>query len=96
MKTYILVFNDDQVDRKRMQHAVNRYEDIVNWYAFFGNVMCLASDKSARVLTQYLREEFPRLSLLITPIDADQKGGWMPSSIWSFLDNPQPASAETA
>lgn len=96
MKAYILVFNDAQVDRKRMQQAMDRFEAVANWYAFFGNVMCLASSRSARALTRYLRQEFPELNFLITPIDPDQNGGWMPRAVWSFLDNPQPVDAEVA
>ena len=96
MKTYILVFNDAQVDRKRLQQAVDRIEAVANWYAFFGNVMCLASDKSARVLSTSLRRDFPNLNFLITPVDPEQTGGWMPRSVWSFLNDPQPADTETA
>ena len=96
MKAHILVFDSAQADGKHLRKVIDQFGAIVNWYAFFGNVMCLASDRSASALSKYLREQCPGLRFLITTVDPDEKGGWMPRSIWSFLNDPQSAESETA
>ena len=96
MKAHLLVFNGAQVDRKRVQDVVDRLAAVANWDAFFGNVMRLASEESAAVLSGHLRGAIPDLNFLLTTIDPDQKGGWMPKSVRSFLNEPQPADADVA
>ena len=94
MKAHILVFNDAQVGNDQVKRVVDRIDAVVNWYAFFGNVMCLASDQSAPTLSGHIRAALPDLNFMVTTVDPDQKGGWMPPLVWSFLDHPEMADAD--
>jgi len=92
MKAYLLVFDLSQITREIMVEAIDNMSGIENWYAFFDNAICLASEKDARSLSRMLHAEFPKQRFIITEV-GPQKGGWLPKSIWAFLNHPEPANA---
>ncbi len=91
MKTHLLVFDSSQASRKEVIQKVDRIPMIVNWYAFFENTLCLASEEDAKSLSKLLRTEFPKLRFLISEVEPQNKAGWLPQSIWEFLNHPEPA-----
>jgi len=91
VKAYLLVFDPSQTTRKEVIEKIDRMPAISNWYAFFNNTICLASAKEARSLSGLLHADLPTLRFIITEINPQSKGGWLPKSIWAFLNNPQPA-----
>ena len=94
MKAYLLVFDGSQVSRETMTGVVDSIGDIENWYAFFGNVLCLASKKDVRFLSQQIREKLPEQRFIIAEVEAGRRAGWLPKSIWTFLNRPEPAGAK--
>ncbi len=96
MKAYLLVFDEGQITRKEMIKIVDRMPEVVNWHAFFGSTMCLASSLDARALASKLNRLMPDLRYLVTEVEPDQKGGRMPKSVLSFLNSPHPAEVEPA
>jgi len=91
MKAYLLVFDSRQFGRKLVTQRLDKMPSIVNWYAFFENVLCLASEDDAKEVSSLVREAFPDLRFLVTEVDPGKKGGWLPRSIWEFLNEPRPA-----
>ena len=94
MKAYLLVFDQSQVTREIMVETIDKISDIQNWYAFFDNTICLASEKDARSLSHLLHAELPKQRFIITEIGSQKKGGWLPKSIWAFLNHPEPVDTD--
>ncbi len=95
MKAYLLVFDRSQISRDAMTALIDRISDIENWNAFFENAICVASKKSAQSLSQQIRAEIPEQRFIITEVEAGKKAGWLPRSIWAFLNRPAPVGADT-
>jgi len=89
VKAYLLVFDRSQITRESMVKIINKTSAIENWHAFFDNTLCLASEKDARTLSRLLHNECPQLRFLVTEVKRDNKGGWLPKSIWTFLNHPE-------
>jgi|ERR1019366_8782706 hypothetical protein len=89
MKVHLLVFDQSQITRQNMIQKIDTIPDVENWYAFFDNAICLASEKDARSLSHLLRAGLPTLRFIITEIEPQSKGGWLPKSIWAFLNHPE-------
>ncbi len=96
MRAHLLVFDSTTIDQKTMKHAIDGFDAVVNWYAFFGNAMCLASEESAKTLSRQIRDLFQDLKFIVTTVNRSEKGGWMPKPVWSFLNAPQAADVEAA
>jgi hypothetical protein len=95
VKAHLLVF-DVSVDRDQVIAAVDGIKEIENWYAFFTNTMCLASTLDAKGLSKKIRERLPETKFILTTVEPSEKGGWLPKSVWSFLNRPVRANAEAA
>jgi len=95
MKAYLLVFDQSQASREEMTGRIDKIGDIENWYAFFENAICIASKKDARSLSQQIHSDLPGQRFIITEAEAGKKGGWLPRSIWAFLNQPEPVGANT-
>jgi hypothetical protein len=93
MKAYLLVFDPSQASRQTMIDVIDNIDDIENWYAFFDNAFCVASERDARSLSSLIREEMPKQRFIITEVEPGKKGGWLPKSIWAFLKRPEPVGA---
>jgi hypothetical protein len=91
VKAHLLVFDSSQITRELVVEKIDHMSVVENWAAFFDNAICLASQKDARSLSRLLHIEFPELRFIITEIELLSKGGWLPPSIWAFLNHPEPA-----
>lgn len=96
MKAYLLVFDDTQVVRKVITGKLDKLPEVQNWLAFLNNMICLVSDQPARALSRLLREAFPELRFIVVEIDRGKKGGFLPRSVWEFIDDPSPAESSAA
>ena len=94
MKAYLLIFDGSQISRETMTGVIDRIKDIENWFAFFGNVYCLASKKDAHALSRRIRTELPEQRFILTEVEAGKKAGYLPKSIWTFLDRPVGVAAD--
>lgn len=94
MKAYLLVFDKDQVSHKDMLRIVDRMPSVTNWHALFDNTICLASDETAKELARRLNSLLPGARYVITAVEPEQKGGRMPRSVLSFLNEPHPVQVE--
>jgi len=91
VKVYLLVFDTSQATRDEVIKRIDRLQPVVNWQAFFENAICLVSDEEARSLSRLIRADFPKLRFLLSEVDPQSKAGWLPKSIWDFLNNPAPS-----
>jgi len=91
VKAHLLVFDSSQITREHVVEKIDHMSVIENWVAFFDNAICLASEKDPRSLSRLLHIELPKLRFIITEIEPQSKGGWLPKSIWAFLNHPEPA-----
>jgi hypothetical protein len=95
MKAYLFVFDNAQIAREIVIKRLDKMSKVLNWYAFFENTLCLASYDDAKTISRMVREAFPDLRFIITEVDPEKRGGRLPRSVWSFLDEPQPADVST-
>lgn len=93
MEAFLFVFDNSQISRKLVIKQLDKIGAIQNWYAFFENTFCLASNQDARTLSKNVRDALPEVRFIITEIDPKKKGGWLPKSVWAFLNQPEPAEA---
>jgi hypothetical protein len=95
MNTYLLVFNDGQIARKTVTARIDRMPQVINWMAFLDNALCLISDETTKSLAAQLREAFPETQFILTELQRGKRNGWLPRSVWDFMNDPRPASAES-
>ena len=93
MKAYLLVFDQTQALRQTMIDVIDKIDEIENWYAFFDNTFCVASERDAHSLSRLIRAEMPKQRFFITEVEPGKNGGWLPKSIWAFLKRPEPVDA---
>jgi hypothetical protein len=96
VRAHLLIFDGSQITRKHVVEKIDHMSAIENWCAFFDNAICIASDADARSLSRSLRAEFPKLRFIITEVSPHKKGGWLPKSIWTFLNHPETIDAADA
>jgi hypothetical protein len=92
VKAHLFVFDGSQITRELIVEKIDHIPVIENWYAFFDNTICLASEEDARSLSSLLHAELPKLRFIITEI-RPSAGGMLPKPIWAFLNHPQSADA---
>ena len=78
-----------------MVKYVDNVRDIENWYAVFEGTLLIASRISSKQISSIIRQSFPDLKFIVIEIDPKQKAGWLPRSVWNFLNDPH-AAAESA
>lgn len=93
MKAFLFVFDSMQITRKLVTKRLDNMPNIENWYAFLENTICLASKDDAKQISTLIREAFPDLRFVVAEVDPKKKSGWLPRSVWAFVNNPQPADA---
>ncbi len=96
MKAFLLVFDQSRIDRETVLRQIDKMHEIANWYALFGNTMCIASDLDSRSLSRLIRDAFPGLRFIVSEVDPQHKGGWLPKPVWSFLNDPDAVETEPA
>ena len=94
MKAYLLVFNPIDARREDVRDMIDRIPDVINWHAFFGNTMCLASELGAKELASRINVSMPGLIYFLTEVEPDHKGGRIPESVYRFLNAPGPVQVE--
>lgn len=96
MNAYLLVFDDSQIAREVITRKLDMIPAIQNWFAFLSNTVSLVSIKDARSISDLVREAFPELRFIVVEIDRDKKGGYLPKSVWEFINRPSPAESSAA
>ena len=94
MKAYLLVFNPIDARREDVRDAIDSIPDVINWHAFFGNTMCLASELDAKGLASRINTSLPGLTYILTEVEPEHKGGRIPESVYRFLHAPGPVRVE--
>ena len=93
MKSYLLVFEPSQVGQKHWIDIVDGISTIENWHSVFEGAMVLISDADAKEITRAIQDELSNTRFLVTELRTGSKGGWLPRSIWQFINNPRPVGA---
>jgi len=89
MKAFLLVYDSSKISRDLVARRLNKIPEITEWYGLFDNTFCMASDKDARWLAECCREQvIPDVRFMITEVEREKKGGWLPKIIWRFLNHP--------
>ena len=96
MNAYLLVFDDSQVAREVITKKLDKIPAIQNWFAFLNNTVSLVSIKDASSISDLVRDAFPELRFIVVEIDREKKGGFLPKSVWRFINKPSPAESSAA
>jgi hypothetical protein len=96
MKAFLLTFDQSHTTRDVIVRSIDRIDAIENWYALFEGAIIVASRLTARQVSSMIREKFPDLKFILVEVDPQHKAGWLPRSVWTFLNDPHPAQPEPA
>ena len=96
MKSYLFVFNGDQAIRQSVTARLDSIEAITNWVAFFDNTLCIISELNATELSEQIRAAIPNVQFIVTTLDKGKRNGWLPKSVWNFVNRSASADAEAA
>jgi len=96
LRSYLFVFNGDQVSRKSVISKLDSLPEVVNWMAFFDNAICIVSEIDAIQLSEVLRASLPGIQFIVTELEPGKKKGWLPKAVWNFMNDPAGARTEAA
>ena len=96
MRSYLLVFNGDQVSRKTVIAHLDSLKVILNWMAFFDNAICVVSEVDAASLSESIHTVLPEIQFIVTELESGKKKGWLPKTVWKFMNHPMVAPSEAA
>lgn len=96
MNAHLLVFDSSQIRRSVVTKIIDRLPEIKNWYAFLDNTICIVTDDDAGMLSDLLHKKLPEIRFIVTEIEPQKKGGWLPKSVWKFMNHPVPSESSDA
>lgn len=96
MKSYLFVFNKEQATRRFITSRLDSLDEVVNWMAFFPNAVSIVSDVDAAELSRVIRRAIPNVQFIVVALEKGNKNGWLPKSIWEFVNHPSRVDAESA
>lgn len=96
MNAYLLVFDDSQIVREVITKKLDKMPEIQNWMAFLSNTVSIISSEDAHSVSDLVRDAFPELRFIVVEIDREKKGGYLPKSVWKFINRPSPAESSAA
>jgi hypothetical protein len=88
MKAFALVFNDGRDVEQDFLDQVDNNPLIQNWL-YIHPIIFLASDHSAHVLAETIRQFDSSRWFFITEIALGANNGMQPPGVWSFVNTPQ-------
>ena len=96
MKSHLFVFNGDQATRRIVTSRLDSLNEVVNWMAFFHNTFCIVSDIDSADLSRLIRRAIPDVQFIVVTLEKGNKNGWLPKSVWEFVNHPNRVDAESA
>ncbi len=96
MRTFLLVFNANQISRRSVIERIDSLKAIIDWVAFFDNSLCIVGAISASELSGMLREAMPDVQFIVSELEAGKRNGWLPKSVWEFLKQPRDSDVSAA
>ena len=93
MKPFLLAWNAGQMQvlGKTVLAFLDTKREIKNWYTpYVGTILLVADDdQTAATLAGVIRDRFPGLSFVVTPVDPRLTDGWMPKVFWDLVREPK-------
>jgi hypothetical protein len=96
MKSYLLVFNEKQASRGWVKDHIDSIDGIDDWITFFDNTFCFISELSVTELSKRIRAAIPDVQFIVTTLDGGKRNGWLPKSVWTFMNRQTSVPAEPA
>jgi hypothetical protein len=79
---------DTAINRQQILDMLDKDPQIKNWRASTGAIF-IASEVSAKQLSEALHGTFPKLHFIIAPIDIEKTWGYSDKDTWEFIRRPQ-------
>jgi hypothetical protein len=95
---FLLGFNP-AIPREVITRYLDSRPEIQNWYSIFPGQIFIASDRPPRELSELIRGAFPSPLFILTHVDRNDCGGWLPEDAWDFIkqaDRPPGLTASLA
>ena len=96
MTTYLLVFNPIDDGRDAVLDLLDGMPEVADWHASMNHAVVLVSSATATQLTERVRDRFPGVNFVVTPLDADAANGILPRATWNFLSAAKNGRAGTS
>ena len=90
MRSFLLTFDTEKITRTELINVIDRIKGIENWYAFFEGSIVVASPLGAKEISKLIRKQLPDTPFLLAEVQREGRGGWLPRSVWSFINDPKP------
>lgn len=88
MNPLILTHVGDPKIQKAVTDFLDKRFEVRNWYTPWPGFICIVAEITSRQFDTMLHEGLPWLFFSITDYNRDTVGGWLPKSVWHFLNNP--------
>jgi hypothetical protein len=93
MKCFMMTWNvmletGTFIERQTILTALDEEPTVVNWRAAVGAIFII-SEKSQFDVGLSIHNKFPKLHFVLTPLDANQLGGWADKDTWDFIQRPR-------
>ena len=89
LKSFLLVFNNSQLERRSILEYFDTIPSIKNWYAFLPTAVFIISAATAFQLSELFRNKFPNNNFVITEVPRGANDGWLDKAAWDFINNPK-------
>ena len=93
MKPYLFA-HSQACPPERVYGILNDTKAIAAWIAPFPYSAIVVSDLDTQDLAAVLRQRMPGIWLLVTEMSGSGADGWLPQSLWEYVNNPHQVSAQ--
>lgn len=92
-RTYLLLFNNEQVDRERFKSFLNRHHAVADWFLFHPGAFAVKLSMRQSELYAGILVEFPTLDFMIVRLDRGSFSGQGPKELWGFIKDEELSDA---
>lgn len=96
LNVYLLVFDASRLSNSTMTRFLDRIDEVENWISFLPGTVALISSLGLSRIRDRLLPGLKGEMFLLTSVKPGSKDGWLPETVWEFLNTPQPAAARVA
>lgn len=96
MRSYLLVFNGDQATHEFVKRRIDTIDAITDWLLFFDNAFCVVSELEISELNDRIQAAIPRIQFVLTTLEMGKRKGWLPRTVWNFMNGRTPVHVEPA
>lgn len=84
-RCYLLLFNNEQMDREKFKQVLNESRDVADWFLFHPGAFAVKLNGRRGDLQAQIIIAFPKLDFMIVRLDKGAFSGHGPKQLWEFL-----------